>query len=109
MESEKQEMEIEGCHLTETTKKIICNHQFKLHKKTIIEHERTIKDDFHGLRSLKVTEEFINGIIVPGKRTVDTKMPSEEVIEFEKDWKKLWDGESERTKSARKCFHPECE
>ena len=108
MEGEKHEEEIEGCHLTETIKKTICDNHFKLLKKTIIVRERTIKDDFHGLRSLKVTETFINGVIT-GNRPVDTEMTSDEVIEFEKDWKKLWDGESERTKSARKCFHPECE
>ena len=108
MEGEKHEAEIEGCHLTETIKKTIVDNNFKLEKKTSIVHERTIKDEFHGLRSFKVTEEFINGVIT-GNRPVDTKMTPGEVIEFEKDWKKLWDGESERTKSARKCFHPECE
>ena len=102
------EKKIEGCHLTETKKKIIVDNQFKLEKKTIIVHERTIEDECNGLRSIKVTEEFINGIIT-GNRPVDTKMTSAEVIEFEKDWKKLWDGESERTRAARKCFHPECE
>ena len=100
--------EIEGCHLTETRKKTIVDNHCKLEKKTIIVHERTIEDECHGNRSIKVTEEFINGIIT-GNRTVDTKMTPGEVIDFEKDWKKLWDGESERTKAARKCFHPECE
>ena len=27
---------------------------------------------------------------IPGNKTVETEMTSGEVIEFEKDWKKLW-------------------
>ena len=88
MEGEKHEMKIEGCHLTETIKKTIVDNQFKLEKKTIIVRERTIEDECHGLRSFKVTEEFINGYIT-GNRPEDTKMTSGEVIEFEKDWEKL--------------------
>ena len=37
----------------------------------------------------KVTEFFINGCKT-GNRTEETEMNSGEIIEFEKDWKKLW-------------------
>ena len=63
---------------------------FRLDKKTIYVHVRTIQDDKHGRhgRSLKVTEHFINENITD--RTEETEMTSGEIIEFEKDWKKLW-------------------
>lgn len=46
------------------------------------------EDDRNVVRSLK-THHIINDKI-PGNKTVETEMTSDEVIDFEKDWKKLW-------------------
>ena len=98
----EHEMKARGCHLKEIKQKIFIDSQFRLdksefkpetaiHEKTIIVHLRTILDDQHGLRSFKVIEGF-----PIGNRAEQTEMASGEgmtsgeVLEFEKDWKKLW-------------------
>ena len=70
-------------------RKIFVNSQFGNHaKETIFVHLRTIEDDRNVIRSVK-THHIINDKI-PGDKTLETEMTSEEVIDFEKAWKKLW-------------------
>ena len=85
----EHEMKTKGCTLKEIIKKIIVDSQLENQdKETIFFHVRTIEDDRHRVRSFK-TDHIINGYI-PGNKTVETEMTSDEVIQFEKDWKKLW-------------------
>ena len=91
----EHDMKADGHHLKEMKKKILFESRYKRcrfrfpDKKAIIVHVRTIEDDQHGHRSLKVTEHFINGSITEN-RIVETEMTENEVIQFEKDWKKYW-------------------
>ena len=85
----EHEMKTNGYHLKEMKKKILVDSRYRLDKKTIIVHVRTIEDNQNGIRSYKVTEHFINGYIT-GNRNVDTDMTENEVNEFERDWKKYW-------------------
>ena len=84
----EHELKNQGCLLKETIKKgkkiQVRNHI----KETFFVHVRSIEDDQHVVRSIK-THHIINGYI-PRNKTVETEMTSGEVIEFEKDWKKLW-------------------
>ena len=81
----EHELKTQGCLLKEIIKKIqLGNHV----KETFFVHVRSIEDDQHVVRSFK-THHIINGYI-PGNKTVETEMTSGEVIDFEKDWKKLW-------------------
>ena len=52
-------------------------------------HARTIEDNKHRHRSFMGTEHFTYGCATRN-RTEETEMTSREVMEFEKDWKKLW-------------------
>ena len=85
----EHELKTQGCLLKEIIRKIFVNSQFGNHvKETIFVHLRTIEDDRNVIRSVK-THHIINDKI-PGNKTVETEMTSEEVIDFEKAWKKLW-------------------
>ena len=92
----EREMKTQGCHLKEI-KKMILFDKDNFDKKMIV---RTIEDDLHRVRSFKAMEHFINGCFTRTEetkvilnRTVtfeETEMTSGEIVEFEKDWKKLW-------------------
>ena len=85
----EHEMKTKGCTLKEFIRKIFVPGQLENHvKKTMFVHVRSIEDARHVVRSFK-TDHIINGYI-PGNKTVETEMTSDEVIQFEKDWKKLW-------------------
>ena len=85
----EHKLKTQGCLLKEIIRKIFVNSQFGNHvKETIFVHLRTIEDDRNGIRSVK-THHIINDKI-PGDKTLETEMTSEEVIDFEKAWKKLW-------------------
>ena len=85
----EHEMKTQGYTLKEIIKKIFVHSQLENHvEETIFVHVRTIEDDRQRVRSFK-TDHIINSCI-PGNKTVETEMTSDEVMEFEKDWKKLW-------------------
>ena len=85
----EHELKNQGCLLKEIItkeKKIrVGNHI----KETFFVHVRSIEDDQHVVRSM--THGIIIGPgYIPRNQTVETGMTFGEVIEFEKDWKKLW-------------------
>ena len=85
----EHELKTQGYLLKEIIRKFFVNSQFGNHvKETIFVHLRTIEEDRNVIRSVK-THHIINDKI-PGDKTVETEMTSEEVIDFEKAWKKLW-------------------
>ena len=95
----KHEMKIQGCHLKEIKKMIVLDKDNSDKNSTLV-HFRSIEDYMNGIRSFKATEEILNGCFTRTEetevllnRTVsfeDTKMTSGEIMEFEEDWKKLW-------------------